>query len=260
MSGERILYPQFRDEQADSRYPFADRATLLSTDGLQEIGRDTFIDAAIYTINGDRQAHISAITVTPQLVTIYIGDVGDNRRASASFNPLASPEDGVLNVFDIYSRPAGMLLSPPLALARFSGWPTGTHVFTQAATEFVASVVIPAREPGVRGLVADDLALLTGDVWIIGERGVVVRQEDEEVVRVDIIGEPLFNRYLCDPVQRFQPKTFLRTITVNRTTCGPNEFGGFNITATNHGVNDTVLRIYPQDGNIRIDAIGRKVV
>jgi hypothetical protein len=260
MSDARILYPQFRDEQADSRYPFADRATLASSTAGLEIGRDTFIDASIYTINGDRQAYISAIVVTPQLITIYLGDVGDPRRASAEFNPLAAPADGVLNVFDIYGRPAGMLLSTPLALARFSGWPTGTHTFLPAAAEFVSSVVIPAREPGVRGLVADDAALLTGDVWIVGGRGVVVRKEDEEIIRVDIIGEPLFNRYLCDPVQRFAPKTFLQSITVNRVTCGPNEYGGFNITATDHGASDSVLRIYPQDGNIKIDTIGRKVV
>lgn len=260
MSAARILYPQFRDEQADSRYPFADRATLASSTGGLEIGRDTFIDASIYTINGDRQAYISSIVVTPQLVTLYIGDSGDPRRASARFNPLAAPADGVLNVFDSHGRPAGMLLSTPLALARFSGWPTGTHAFIQATTEFVASVVIPAREPGVRGLIAEDAELLTGDIWIIGGRGVVVRREDEEVIRVDIVGEPLFNRYLCDPVQRFTPRTFLQSITVNRITCGPNEYGEFNITATNHGASDSVLRIYPQDGNIKIDTIGRKVV
>jgi hypothetical protein len=260
MSGARILYPQFRDQQADSRYPFADRATLVSRERQLEIGRDTFIDAALYAIGGGRQAYISAVVVTPQLITIRIGDVETRERASASFNPLQLPEDGVLQVFDIYDRPAGMLLSTPLALARFSGWPAETHSFAQAATEFVASVVIPAREPGVRALVADDGALLTGDVWLVGGRGVVVRKEDEQTIRVDVIGEPLFNRFLCDPVQRFQPKTHLRTITVDRVTCGPDVYGNFNITANGHAAADTVLRISAQDGNVRIDTIGRKVV
>lgn len=260
MSGARILYPQFRAEQSDSRYPFADSATLMSTAQKLDIGRDTFFDATIYTIGGSRQAYISSIVVNPQQITIWVGDVANKDRAAASFNPLSPPENGVLDLFDEYARPAGKLLSTPLNLARFSGWPTGTHNFTVAATEFVSSVVIPAREPGVRALKTLDSPILTGDVWLVGGRGVVVRQEDATTIRIDIIGEPLFSRYICDEFNRFEPRTFLQTFTINGVTCGPDEYGNFIITATGHGASDTVLRVYPQDGNLRIDTVGRKVV
>lgn len=260
MSGARILYPQFRDEQADSRYPFSDRATLLSAERRLDIGRDTFFDATIYTIGGERQAHISAISVTPQLVTISVGDAANRERAAASFNPLAPPADGALALFDVFGRPAGTLLAAPFGLARFSGWPTETHTFSAAATEFVSSVVIPAKEPGVRALKTIDGPLLTGDVWLVGGRGVVLRKEDATTIRIDIIGEPLFSRYVCDELNRFVPRTFLQTFTVDGVSCGPDEYGNFNITAANHGAADTVLRIYAQDGAIKIDTVGKKVV
>jgi hypothetical protein len=260
MAGARILYPQFRDEQADSRYPFADRATLVSTEQRLDIGRDTFFDATIYTIGSSRQAYISSIVVGAQQIEIRVGDVADKDRAAAVFNPLSPPENGVLELFDAFGRPAGKLLSTPLALARFSGWSAAAHTFSIAATEFVSSVVIPAREPGVRALKTLDGPIMTGDVWLVGGRGVVVRKEDETTIRIDIIGEPLFSRYICDEFNRFEPRTFLQTLTIGNVACGPDEYGNFIITATGHGASDTVLRVFPQDGNIRIDTVGRKVV
>lgn len=260
MSGARILFPQFRDEQADSRYPFADRATLLSSERQLDIGRDTFLDAALYVIGGERQAYISAITVAADLITIRVGDVANRNRAQATYNPLSPPETGALELLDSYGRPAGTLVASATALVRFSGWPLETHNFTLAAAEFVASVVIPAQEPGVRGLKAETGGLLTGDVWLVGGHGVTLRAEDAHTIRIDINGEPLFARILCDETIRFQPKTYLKTLTVNNVPIGPDDYGNFAITANNHEAGDTVLRVYHSDGNIKIDTIGRKVV
>lgn len=260
MSGARILYPQFRDEQADSRYPFSDSATLVSTERQLDIGRDTFIDAAVYTIGGQRRAYISAIVVTPNLVTVRVGDAANKQRASANYNPLNPPADGLLQLFDAYARPAGILLSSPLALARFSGWPGETHTFASTATEFVSSVVIPAQEPGVRGLQTGNGAMLTGDVWLVGGRGVTLRVDTDGAIRIDINGEPLFSRILCETVGKFQPQNVLQLLSVNGVQVGPDDFGNFTITATGHEASDTVLRISEASGSIKIDTVGRKVV
>jgi len=260
MAAARILYPQFRDEQADSRYPFADRATLISSERRLEIGRDTFLDATIYAIDGEQQAYLSAVVVTPQQVTIRVGDNANRARAAATFDSAAPPADGVLALYDEYGRPAGQLLSAPLALARFSGWPTETHTFSTESAEFVSSVVIPAREPGVRALTTPGGPIVTGDVWLVGGRGIVVRKEGETTIRIDIIGQPLFSREICDEFDRFESRNFLQTLTINGISCGPDEYGNFIITANGHEATDTVLRVYPQDGNIKIDTVGRKVV
>lgn len=269
MSDARILYPQFRDEQADSRYPFADNANLLSTERKLDIGRNTFVDASLYIIDGDRQAYISAITVTPVEVTITIGDVGSKARATGKYSALNPPANGIVELFDTWNRPCGMLLASTesvaadsprtnasLGLARFAAWPAETHTFKLADTQFVADVVIPAKAPGVRALTTETLELLTGDVWLIGARGVMVRQNGDDIIRFDILGEPLFQRLQCEPYDRFQPRLFIKTIN----GCGPDLYGNFTLTATAHGATDTVLRIFVQDGNIRIDTVGRKVV
>jgi hypothetical protein len=260
MSDARILYPQFRDEQEDSRYPFADNATLVSVERKLDIGRDTFFDASVYAVGAAYGVYISAITVAATEITIQLGDSSTKKLATATFNPLSIPADGVLELIDIYGRPAGTLLSTAFLLARFVAWPLETHTFTATAAAFVASVVIPAQEPGLRGIQCENGDLLTRAVWLVGDRGIVLRKEGATTIRVDIVGEPLFSRHVCEPIGKFTPKTFLQTITANGISCGPDAYGNFVLTATGYAADDTVLRVYTQDGNLKIDTVGRKVV
>jgi hypothetical protein len=260
MSGARILFPEFRDEQSDSRYPFADTATLTANTGFA-INRTTFIDASLYPINAQSGVYISEIVVDADIVVISISDSAGTSLCSGQYNPLTAPEDGVLQLSDTYGRPAGLLLSTQTDLALFGGWDVGPHVFDQEATEFVASVVIPAQEPGVRGLLLPGGELLTGDVWLIGDQGVVLRQTSPGVIRVDVVGEPLFRRLQCladdgTPKSAFSPKDFLRTIN----GCGPDEFGNFNITVATKSGPDSVLRVYPENDVLRIEAVGSRVL
>jgi hypothetical protein len=58
------------------------------------------------------------------------------------------------------------------------------------------------------------------------------------------------------PKSAFSPKDFLRTIN----GCGPDAFGNFNITVANKSGNDSVLRVYPENDVLRIEAVGSKVL
>jgi hypothetical protein len=230
MSGARILFPEFRDEQADSRYPFADTATLVADTGFS-INRTAFIDGSLYPIGGQTRVYIATITVAQDAVTITLGDETNASLCFATYNPLSAPVDGALNFYDAYDRPAGLLISTQTDLALFGGWDVGVHTFDINATEFVASIVIPAQEAGVRGVLLPAGELLTGDVWLIGDQGVVLRQTETNVIRVDVVGEPLFRRIQCladdgTPKSAFTPKNFVKTIN----GCGPDAFGNFNIT------------------------------
>lgn len=268
MAGARILFPEFRDEQEASRYPFADSASLQSdADETIQIAPDTFIDASFFIIGGYQRVYISSIVIAPQSITINVGDEELSVRVTSSYNPLSPPADGVLLFADQYGRPAGMLLSSSTALARFSGWGTGTYTFDIDQTEFVGSVVIPANEPGVRAIRPETKQFLTGDIWLVGDQGVVLRQDGPGVIRIDIIGVPLFRRFLCEPQQGayFPNKQYLKTIN----GCGPDEFGNFTFTATDQpniagreipATNNNVLRIYADGETIVIDTAGRSVV
>jgi hypothetical protein len=257
MASSRILFPQFRDEQSSSRYPFVDGATLASNTTGLIISADLFVDASFFGIGGAGKLYLSAVTVSSQNVTITIGDTGASGKFFSTFNALSPPADGRLNFQDAYGRPAGVMITDPSrggteALTVFSSWALGTHRFNQDATEFVSTVVIPAAEPGVRALLTADETLHTGDVWLIGKGGVVIRAEGDDVIRVDIVGEPLFKRFVCAPQTEFPTRTFLRTIN----GCGPDEFGNFIFTATDKLVDNPAIRIFPNNDTLTFTNVG----
>jgi hypothetical protein len=262
MSGARILFPDFREEQADSRYPFKDTASLTAVDGVTQMRKDTFVDAVLYVINATNRLFISSVTIAPQKISLTVSDSTNRVVATSEFspNPIQAPPNGVLPLVDLRGRPAGSLISSSDKLTLFAGWGVGTYEFLIDATEFVASVVIPAQEPGVRGVLPPTKELMTGDIWLIGDGGVVLRhegvQDGKNIIRVDITGVPLFKRFACLPFDRFEAKTFIRTIN----GCDPDEFGNFILTASSHEAEDTVLRISQQPGTLKFETVGRKVV
>ncbi len=185
-------------------------------------------------------------------MTLAVGDGTAATLATTAFDPLAPQE--LLELTDQYGRPAGVLVSDVTRLAVFQTWPLGAHRFQPAATEFCASCVIPMPQVGVQGFLTDDGTLFTGDVWIVGEDGVVVRQDGDGVVRFDVVGDPLFRRRLCQPVQLFATPRFIKTVNGMK----PDERGDFKITVGRALAGDTVLRVYPDDkGGITIEAVGQ---
>jgi hypothetical protein len=242
-------HPDYRDEHLPGLYPFADGMTLVAEDGLA-LDPAAFLDASAYPIGGGPGCALTAVEVSTRLVRFWIGDDADRRRASATFDPLAPPT--LLALADTYGRPAGVLLVDPLPLAASQAWPGGAHEFPAGTAEFVASCVLPTPEVGVRGFLTAAGDLLTGDVWWVGERGVVIRTEDG-AIRIDVVGDPLFARRLCFPLGLFATPRFVRTI--NGVPPGPD--GDFKLIVGAHDAQDTILRIYPVSATeLAIEAVG----
>lgn len=262
MTASRIAFPGFREEQSDSKYPFVDYATLQSDTGAVSFAKDVFIDATFYPIGGGTAIYLSTVIVATNKVTIVAETVAPSVAVTAEYDPLNLPTNNTLVFYDQYSRPAGLLLFNAAKIAEIYQWGFGTYVFTRRAAEIVATAFIPAQEPGVRALTLDDGTFITGDVCLVGSNGVVLRTEADNVIRLDIIGSPLFQREACDAAGKNKPpQKFVATIN----NCGPDEFGNFTITATDRdGVmapNDTtVLRVYPTNFGIVIEAVGRSEV
>jgi hypothetical protein len=261
---ERRIHRQWRDEQRESRYPFADGASLQTSTGL-DLGYDTFLDGHLYPIGGSARLFLSEAIVSSSNVTLWIGNTGTAHLAAAEFDPRDPPE--LLAFYDSVGRPAGVLVADGLSLARFQGWERATHVFAEAATEFAASICCPLPEIGVRGFLTPDGDILTGEVWLVGENGLVVREDPDVttgngvVLRIDVVGDPLFRRALCNGVANnpggevplFQPPRLLRTINHQP----PDEFGNFTLTVGRNVALAPILRIQPQDGEIRIYLVGQ---
>lgn len=248
-----IRFPEFRDQMAPTLYPFNDSATLTSTT-QQTIDRDMFLDAGLHPIGvAGPYLYISSIEIAPREVTITFADSTREDRAFAVFDPLAATE--MIPVTDTVGRPAGVLVASIPSIPRFTAWPIGRHTFLPTATQLVPSCVIPTPEVGVRGLVLDTADLFTDDVVIVGENGVVVRQDGESTIRIDVVGDPLFRRKLCDPIELFSVPRFVKTIN----GCPPDPNSNYNLTVGGNITDATILRVYKSEAGLVLEAVGKTV-
>ena len=219
----RIKHPEWRASNEPSKFPFSDNATLRNAAG-DTLLEGTFIDAALYPPSGQAGMYLSKVVVTGSSVTIYIGDSRATERASTTFNPAEPPAN--LRLTDNHGRAAGILVSEPERLAIFLAWGPGTHEFTRQATAFAAAVCIPQPGTVLQGVQLPNGEIITGDIWLVGDDGVVLSSDletvpgafgaddiVESVIRVDVVGDPLFRRRLCSDAGVFPTQRFLESLS-----------------------------------------------
>jgi len=240
-----ILYPEWRDGSGMIRFPFADYVTL--TNGTDVISETIFLDARLYPIGGIAGQWLSKITVSTEDVVLTVGDTtGD--LATATVDKDSIPEEIPLE--DTYGRPAGVFIVDTVAFTEFAGWQNGVHRFDRGDTEFTATVVVPVPDIGVRGFLVND-ELFAGDVYFVGEQGVVLSDDGGEI-RIDIIGDPYFIRELCrEEGLVFTPNPLLRTINY----IGPDEFGDYKILPGSNITTKNALRIEPTTRGVKIKVL-----
>src|SRR5258708_186253 len=135
-----IIFPEWRNNNQQVRYPFIDSALLHSSRGI-DLSQDIFDDARVYPIGAVAGIYLNRISVEAGIVTIAIADQ-NGELATAWFNAVTNTKDS-LELFDQYGRPAGILVSDVLRFASLANLGAGDTTFTQADTEFAASVSIP---------------------------------------------------------------------------------------------------------------------
>ncbi len=269
---ERTIFQEWRRQNEATRYPFADVSTLANAEG-RVLVEGTFLDAALYPIGAGVGLFLSSVVVTHTDVTLLLS-TSAGVAATGNFK-LISPPD-VIDLFDAYGRPAGVLVSESRRLGLFQAWGVGTHEFTAAQTEFAATCVFPTPEVGVRGIRLETGETFTGDVWLVGDDGVVLRMERLEIpvsgtnetrrvnaIRVDVVGDPLFRRRLCMPRELFSTPSFVKAIRFKSPdddfTCGPDAAGNVRLVANNDLAGDSVLRISTTPDAIVVWAVGSHV-
>ena len=267
---QRIVLPEWRAENEPTPYPFAEGARLRNDAG-DVLLEGLILDLTLFPIGGQARLYLSRVNVEHDRVTLWIGDALEPLRASATFDLVEPP--ATLPFADPYGRPAGLLISEPLRLASFQAWDVGEHVFTPEDSEFAASCCVPTPELGLRGLLLEDGTLFTGDVWFVGEEGVVVRYEEASrpdncdsadpypVLRFDAVGDPLFRRKRCEPPGVFAGPRFIRRVRVQQPLlpdfiCFPDERGELKITVHNELAPDTVLRIRTTIEGVLLETVG----
>ena len=241
-----ITGDQFRNENTDSRYPFADNATLISQSGMQ-LGDDIVVDALLHPVSDTNQLYLDSIQITGATALFVIGDNTASKYVGTA--DLSTIQDGSIGIQDGSQRPAGILVVDPLRVKTLLGWAQGVHTFGITAAPFVLSCCVPSPLVGVTGLAAADMPTLTGDVWLVGENGVILSFTDQDSIRVDVVGEPLAARKLCHNNEAFVAPQFLKTIN----NIPPSAWGGFTLTIGKILASKPALRITPDQGSILIE-------
>lgn len=274
-TSQRILHPAWRDELQATPYPFGDWATLRNSNDVF-IPEGTFLDAALYPIGGGSQLRLSKVVVAQETITLFIGDQIDDELCSGTLNFLEPVDE--LALVDAYGRAAGILVSTSQRLIIFQTMPPGTHTFTFAQTGFAAHVCIPVSDDYFRGFLLDDGSIVSGDIWLIGDDGIVLSHEEvdapqddcevalgqdptEQRIRIDIVGDPLFRQRLCANAA-VTPK-FLQTLTFKRgcdtVVVRPNAQGDIQMSVGRPEAESTILRLQVVDGTLKLTTIGERL-
>lgn len=245
---ERVIFQEWRDRWNETKYPFSDAASLVNADGV-EILPTLFDDARIFPIGGTAGAWLNRISLVNGVITFAVASPDVGELATGTYDLYGAAKDRIA-LTDAYGRPAGVLVSDNARLAALGGvYAEGATVtFEQDETEFTAAVVVPMPNVGVRGVLLDDGTLLAGDVWLVGEGGVVLRKESD-TIRVDILGDPYAKRKDCekDNVPTV-PFCGLRTINL----IPPDETGDFKITTGGNTAADNILRVENNNGAVKL--------
>ncbi len=267
---DRILFPAWRRENEPTKYPFAARATLVNAAGLA-VTEGTFLDASLFPVGAAGPLYLSKVVVTHETAVLTVGDAADPARCAGTLRLVNPAADVVLA--DPVGRPAGVLVSEPARLAVVQSWGVGTHEFTPADTEFCATCCVPTPEVGLRGVLLESGELLTGDVWLVGADGVVLRGEEVEhpgpcgtgvpttVIRVDVVGDPLFRRRLCQPRDLFATPNPVRVVRVigpdgAAFEVTPDGRGNLQMSGGNNLADDTVLRLHTTPTGLKVELVG----
>lgn len=246
------LFQDWRDEQRKVQYPFADTATL--TNDIVTFPDSLFVDGRLYPIGGGPRLYISEVKREVDVITLTLRSEASADLATASFQIASPPVNGILTFTDQYDRPAGVLVSTARELAIFGAIDQGTYSFTITQTEFAAAAVVPMPDAGVRGIITEDGDLVAGDVWFVGENGVVLRK-DGEVLRIDIVGDPFAERALCTDEQEEDISDdegalapYCPLLTINEYPA--DDYGNFEMRVGGNQVQQPILRIEPgKDAN-----------
>lgn len=264
MPEEQRIYVQWRNANESVKYPFAASATL--TNGIVTIAPETFIDARLYPALGTESLHLSSIVKTDTNLLLTVSDTTSGELASADvlISDIQTYNLELLELRDIYDRPAGVLVTDPARLGLLTALPIGTHVFEVDATEFTASVVTPAPQTGLRSLVVDGEAAYN-EVWLVGGLGVVLEHSigalhGDDIVTINVVGEPLSKRTICqDEYVGFETPEFLKGLVVSGAFVPPDDVGDFKVSVCGMDVDDTILRVLPGSNGISFAAVGGRI-
>lgn len=268
----RVLYPTYYDESVDAAYPFA--GNVSRSNGSVRIDDDIFVDARLYPPDGSHDLYVSEINIGNE-ITVTLAN-GGGEVATGSFDRNDPPDEihfttssgayvgllrGYVNKKDTNS--IGIR-----GLRKLAGWSDGTYSFGAVSTQFAPTVVVPQPQQCVRSITLESGEVFTGDVYLVGERGVQLTVNDavlsssssqsisfDNVIRVDVIGDPLYVRRECeDEGIDMTSDRIIKKIRFDGSLIEPDETGGFKLMVGKDATSSDApaLRLTPIVNGLRV--------
>lgn len=241
----RIQVPTVQRSQplGDTTYPFRDSGTFVGKDG-EFVAPTVFKDAVLYPISNNSDWYISKIyfKFTGSTITISSSTGEDLTCVVTSYTSGTS-----FPVTDSLGREVGLLVVEPLQLMAIAA-PNTEVTFNSDSLPFVPSVIFPQGTGAVSSLGDSAGKAGSGDLWLIGENGIVLEVSDNYVT-FNASGDPLYVRKFCqDDGIPYPVRRPLKSIKV--------VFNGssFNVTPDDYG--NVQFRVPGNDGIFRITPVG----
>ena len=248
------LFPPWRNENGERKYPFTDGSTLRSYGGEATIPLGTFLDARIYVFGGTAVRYLSSVASLAGEITLTFSDGSVASKVTGVF-----AGTDTIYLVDLSGRPAGLVLVDVNKLQALAG-DNATMLFDASSASLVASTVVPLPWKGVTAMLATEptsgaFVPYSGAVWLVGGTGVILSAEDG-FVRVDITGDAYYRRRQCaEGGAELSPPACFKTIN----NLAPDGQGNFLILPGLENT-DNVIRIDPKTSGLIISLIGGKTL
>lgn len=249
-----VINEEWRDKNVDRSFPFDDLTTRMNDAGLRILD-EVFIDAVLYPITPNGPCFISSIERGTDRVIVRISSENEENIATATV--LDSSGSDVLELRDIYNIPAGVLVVGPTGLSVLRSWAVGVYEFSMSQTRFAAVVHQYGPAIAVKGFILPDGSAVTGDVWLVGENGVELWEQDG-AIRIDVVGDPLRAIQECYDIDPAIAAQLINRVPLRSINwIGPDRYGDFQILAGGQLVPDgaQILRVNPIINGIRITGV-----
>lgn len=265
------LHAPWRNANSATKFPFNDDAVLTS--GELTLPDGAFVDASIYVPGAVAPFYLSSVTIGSEEVELVISDSATGEIAWGTFSTVAPTELIAFNNERGY--PAGVMVGDTDVLLEMQTKPTGTYAFRAGQAELTAVCCIPLPVDSVQGFVLDDGTVLAGDVYLIGEDGVVLTHvqtpsqiscgavELFEAIRIDVVGDPLFKQKACEDGGRtYVAPRLIKSVRFLKdsdppVTITPDDRGDIQIFTADVLVDRSALRIHTTADGIMFELVGK---
>ena len=234
MSNETFeFYADWRYQNSLSRYPFTDDSAMLSTTG-EIVPDNVFVDVSLIFVQASPVALRRIDVANGKLIATFQNAI-ETELATATILVDGVQAVGELIAESSYTK-IGLLVCNPAGLAEFARTAPTTMTFKPTAAKLNPRCMHNYQSQAVTSVATDRGSLQTGNVYLVGENGIVLTKIDTEIlsvvdprfpvdtpitqpravnrIRVDIVGDPLKNANDCnaDAMPPYNVGLFAQTV------------------------------------------------